>query len=307
MFNNELKKKALTALEQAQDNHKSCLSKLTDATEKLFLLRESSSFSDVKAAEAYVNSLVDTPESLQATFAEYHREFKVFSRIYTVDELQARFESFDVSSHPVSQSLAETALRGRSVNLTAAATAAGGVATGVGTAALAPTAAMAIATSFGTASTGTAISALSGTAATNAALAWLGGGAVAAGGGGVSGGAALLSVAGPVGVAISGVALIGGGLYALRKNAKIAEEVEQRRKSINEEIDVITDAVEKLTGLYKLTFEHVRGLSVALTLLRSPAAKNYASLTAQERKVTQDLLEHVDALKLLLNQKVHLG
>jgi uncharacterized protein YaaW (UPF0174 family) len=90
-------------------------------------------------------------------------------------------------------------------------TAAAGVAAGVGVAALAPTAAMALATAVGTASTGTAIASLSGAAATNAALAWLGGGALAAGGAGIGGGEALLALAGPVGWAIGGAALVGGG------------------------------------------------------------------------------------------------
>ncbi|MEH2953931.1 hypothetical protein VV089_13235 [Candidatus Merdisoma sp. JLR.KK011] len=63
-----------------------------------------------------------------------------------------------------------------------------GVATGAAIVSVAPTMAMWVATTFGTASTGTAISALSGAAATNAALAWLGGGALAAGGGGMAAG-----------------------------------------------------------------------------------------------------------------------
>ncbi len=88
---------------------------------------------------------------------------------------------------------------------------AAGVVAGVGVAALGPTAAMGIATTFGVASTGTAISALSGAAATNAALAWLGGGALAAGGGGMAAGNALLALAGPVGWAIAGVAILGSG------------------------------------------------------------------------------------------------
>lgn len=87
-----------------------------------------------------------------------------------------------------------------------------GVGAGVAVAALGPTAAMGIATTFGVASTGTAVSALSGAAATNAALAWLGGGALAAGGGGMAAGNALLALAGPVGWAIAGVALLGSGL-----------------------------------------------------------------------------------------------
>ena len=58
----------------------------------------------------------------------------------------------------------------------------------------------------GTASTGTAISALSGVAATNAALAWLGGGAVSAGGWGVALGSVVLS--GGVLLLASGAAIL---------------------------------------------------------------------------------------------------
>lgn len=90
-----------------------------------------------------------------------------------------------------------------------------GAGIGVGIAAMGPTAAMGIATTFGVASTGTAISALSGVAATNAALAWLGGGALAAGGGGIAAGSAFLSLAGPVGWTIAGIALIGSGISFL--------------------------------------------------------------------------------------------
>lgn len=89
---------------------------------------------------------------------------------------------------------------------------AAGVGAGVAVAALGPTAAMGIATTFGVASTGTAISTLSGAAATNAALAWLGGGALAVGGGGMAAGNAFLALAGPVGWAIAGVALLGSGV-----------------------------------------------------------------------------------------------
>lgn len=89
---------------------------------------------------------------------------------------------------------------------------AAGVGVGVAVVTLGPTAAMGIATTFGVASTGTAISTLSGAAATNAALAWLGGGALAAGGGGMAAGNAFLTLAGPVGWAIAGVALVASGL-----------------------------------------------------------------------------------------------
>lgn len=98
---------------------------------------------------------------------------------------------------------------------------AAGVGVGVAVSALGPTAAMGIATTFGVASTGTAISTLSGAAATNAALAWLGGGALAAKGGGMVAGKALLGLAGPVGWAIGGVALVGSGFLLWKgKNDK---------------------------------------------------------------------------------------
>ena len=83
---------------------------------------------------------------------------------------------------------------------------------GVAVVTMGPTVAMGVATTFGVASTGTAISTLSGAAATNAALAWLGGGALAAGGGGMAAGEAFLALAGPVGWAIAGVALLASGL-----------------------------------------------------------------------------------------------
>lgn len=90
---------------------------------------------------------------------------------------------------------------------------AAGVGLGVAVVTMGPTVAMGVATTFGVASTGTAISTLSGVAAANAALAWLGGGALAAGGGGMAAGEAFLALAGPIGWAIAGVALLTSGIF----------------------------------------------------------------------------------------------
>ena len=142
-----------------------------------------------------------------------------------------------------------------------------GVSAGVAVAALGPTAAMGIATTFGVASTGTAISTLSGVAATNAALAWLGGGAIAAGGGGMAAGNALLALAGPIGWAIAGAALLSSGLLFWKaKNDKdrlediftlIAKrditsyglatvELNERISRIEDEIPKIHEAIDKI-------------------------------------------------------------
>ena len=144
---------------------------------------------------------------------------------------------------------------------------AAGVGAGVAVAALGPTAAMGIATTFGVASTGTAISSLTGAAATNAALAWLGGGALAAGGGGMAAGEAFLALAGPVGWAIAGVALIGSGIlfWKGKSDKKRLEDIftliskrdvklyELAIVEINERISRITDEIQKLTTAIEQT------------------------------------------------------
>lgn len=94
-----------------------------------------------------------------------------------------------------------------------------GLGAGMAVLTIGPKAAMGVASTFGVASTGTAISTLSGAAATNAALAWLGGGALVAGGGGMVAGEAFLSLMGPVGWTIAGVALAGSGIMFWKANA----------------------------------------------------------------------------------------
>ena len=135
-----------------------------------------------------------------------------------------------------------------------------GAGVGVAVVTLGPSAAMGVATTFGVASTGTAISSLSGAAATNAALAWLGGGALASGGGGIVAGEAFLALAGPIGWAIAGVALLASGL-AIWKTVSDKKQIEAVFTSIsqrdirsydlaivelNERIDRIVDEGSKL-------------------------------------------------------------
>ena len=74
---------------------------------------------------------------------------------------------------------------------------------------------------LGTASTGTAISALSGAAATNATLAALGGGAVAYGGGGMALGTAVL------GGATLGVGLLVGGIIFNVTGSKLSDKADE--------------------------------------------------------------------------------
>jgi len=137
---------------------------------------------------------------------------------------------------------------------------AAGAGVGVAVVTMGPTVAMGVATTFGVASTGTAISTLSGAAATNAALAWLGGGALAAGGGGMAAGEAFLALAGPVGWAIAGVALLASGLMFWKTKTdqghieSVFTSISQRDVrsydlaivELNERIDRIIDESSKL-------------------------------------------------------------
>ena len=100
----------------------------------------------INKTEELFSKVANKPKVFDKTFAQYKAEFKEFQSV--LDDIHQ--QSIDV-------------------NIKAGGSAGAGVAAGVGVASFAPTAAMAIATTFGTASTGTAISALSGAAATNAA------------------------------------------------------------------------------------------------------------------------------------------
>lgn len=130
---------------------------------------------------------------------------------------------------------------------------AAGVAGGVVVAAAAPPMAMWIATTFGTASTGTAISALSGAAATNAALSWLGGGSLAAGGTGVAGGQTLLMLAGPIGWVITGGVVVVSTSVLSIKNKRIADKAAEEEQEIRRAMGQLNEVKEKVEHLGKKT------------------------------------------------------
>ena len=162
-----------------------------------------------------------------------------------------------------------------------------GVATGVAIVSVAPTVAMWVATTFGTASTGTAISALSGAAATNAALAWLGGGALVAGGGGMAAGHALLALAGPVGWGIAGVTLLSSiVLFSLNKL-----QLGQKKK---EEIE----AVKNNTVTTQKVAAQIQELLDEVTALRDNLSHQYNSCLADYGK---------DFMSIPREQQIQLG
>lgn len=229
MLNTSLKKEAIKKLQDEVELHKFAGEETTSAAIKLHGTRENSVVV-IESIEGYINQLANTPK-------EFERDF---------DEVKVNLSSFRVLSEIQYDEEMMVKIAGGGT--------AAGVAAGVATAAMAPTAAMAIATTFGTASTGAAISGLYGAAATNAALAWLGGGALVAGGGGIAGGNALLALAGPIGWSIGAVSLVTGGIFANKKNKEAAIKADAERVKITAErrkLSAIKHEIIELQGLTK--------------------------------------------------------
>ena len=286
MLSTEAKNKSLQRLKEEVDAYEEKSEVVRDQAVLLYELRHETAASVVAACEKYLSDLANAPRELQKSVGELKTEFASFEA--TVAGLQEKAEDVAMKS---------------------GGGAAGGVAAGVGVAAFAPSAAMAIATTFGTASTGTAISALSGAAATNAALAWLGGGAIgsAAGAGGMAAGKALLALAGPVGWAIGGAGLIGAGGYAWYKNAQIAEEATEKAREVHEQVLVLDRAHNEISDLITLTRQHESGVRDQLKHLRSEAPEDYLAFNDEAKHHLGALINNVKALAQLLNRQVEIS
>jgi len=249
LFNGKLKKEAISEYETAFKNHEKSMSIVVKESEtlqnnKTYLKRT------IDASWEYLNSMKNKPEEL----------------IIKVDKIRIEFKKFENALKQIEQEFDKTLKT--STGLGAA-----GAAAGAGVAAFGPSAAMAFAMTFGTASTGTAITALSGAAATNAALAWLGGGALVAGGGGMGAGSAFLALAGPVGWAIGGTALAGAGLFARSKNKKVADEAFSKAREIKEHTNMLkatTEEIKRTATLVSETNFELQQLHENVQALTSP-------------------------------------
>lgn len=191
----------------------------------------------------------------------------------------------------------------RKANIASGGTAAAGIAAGAGIAAFAPSAAVAVAMTFGTASTGTAISALSGAAATNAALAWLGGGALAAGGGGTAAGSALLGLAGPVGWIIGGGALVTAGLMKSGKNKKIAEQAGSETVKVYKAITMMEGTRKEIKEIITLSIRTASDLNSMQTACQG-YSNDYLLLSQDEKLRLGSLVNNIKSATELLNRTV---
>ncbi|MDF5720301.1 MAG: hypothetical protein PUP91_07435 [Rhizonema sp. PD37] len=281
MLNGNLKREAIAKLETADKEYQIIAVDVTKRAAELYEERKVTAEEIIQACEKYINTLANSPKEFDKSVSEFKVEFTKFSQV--IQQINTEADK----AAKVSGSMAGA-----------------GAAAGVGVAAFAPTAAIAIATTFGTASTGTAISALSGAAATNAALAWLGGGAVVAGGGGMVAGNALLAMAGPVGWAIGGTALLGSTVWARHKNEEVAQKANEKTAEIKSKTAALKAAKEEIAKLLKLTQAHADGINTRLNFLKLEAPNNYLDFSHDHKIELAALINNIQALSQLLNKKL---
>lgn len=236
-------------------------------------------------------TLIHEIESLVNSIANRPKEFEK-----KISEIQAAREKFHETETYAAEAMDAAVKSGVSV--------AAGIAGGAAVASIAPPAAMWVATTFGTASTGTAISALSGAAATNAALAWLGGGTLLKGGLGIAGGKALLALAGPIGWGITGVTTAASAVALGHKNKQIADEAIAEAKKITAagaEVNESNAKIQHLTDETVVLMDALRDMAQANRPLKSA---NYLELSEDEQYRLGTMVNNTLALAEMLNKTI---
>lgn len=236
-------------------------------------------------------TLIHEIEFLVNSIANRPKEFEK-----KISEIQAAREKFRETEAYATEAMEAAVKSGVSV--------AAGVAGGAAVASMAPSAAMWVATTFGTASTGTAISALHGAVATKAALAWLGGGALSAGGAGVAGGQALLALAGPIGWGITGVTTAASAIALGHKNKQIADEAIAEAKKITIAGAEVNETVAKIQHLTDETVMLMDALKDMAQANRHLKGANYLELSEDEQYQLGTIVNNTLTLAELLNKTI---
>jgi len=282
MFNSSLKKEALKIHEEEHDRYNESYTNMEKACGRLYEQR-SASVKLVRIVEQVVNSIANTP-----------KEFAT-----KLGEINAHLNSFRETEEYAQEAYQASVKAGVSV--------AGSAAVGLGVATMVPTAMMGIATTFGSAATGTAISALSGAAAQKAAVAWIGrtfAGFAIKGGAGMAAGQAFLALAGPIGWGITAVST-GASLISLnKKNKEIAYQALLEAKEIAKAREAIDETTEKVNVLAKKTKMLNNDLSSQKEKILGFKDADYSSLSEAEQYFLGTLVNNTYSLAAILNETV---
>ena len=278
MFYSKAKKEALQIHERAVDRYNKTYAKMQTEGESLYLVRKNA-LDLVRDIEELINSIANSPKEFEAKLEKVQSERMKFRKT----------EEYAKQAH-------DDAVK-------SGASAAAGIVGGAAVA-VAPTAAMWVATTFGTASTGTAISALHGAVATKAALAWLGGGALSVGGGGIAAGKALLALAGPIGWSIAGVATGASALFMTHQNNKIAEKAMEQAKEITMAGAQLNEMCAKIHILQEETAQLYYPLNTAFQGLCHLKYADYQSLDNEYKMKLGAMVNNTLSLAALVNKKL---
>ncbi len=282
MFNSSLKKEALRIHDDTLKRYNVSYEKMSDACKKLYVIR-SDSVNLIKLVEQVINSIVNTPKEFDTQLGKVGKELTKF------------------------RETEEYAKEAYNASVKAGMNIVGGAATGIGMASMAPTALMSIATTFGTATTGTAISALSGAAAQKAAVAWIGrtfAGFAVKGGAGMAVGEAFLALAGPIGWGIT-AASTGISLISLtNKNKEIADDAVRESKEIFKAREALDETTEKVNALKIKTEMLYSDMNKQRNRITGFMNVDYLSLEEKDRYFLGTLVNNTLSLSVLLNETV---
>lgn len=264
-------------LERSIKEYTKIYNKVNETGEKLLSSRKNAA-ETILSVEVLVNSIAKSPK----TFEKEINKIVVIKKQFT--------EALDFGK------VQSKALKESAIGVGA------GMATGTAVATLAPSAAMWVATTFGTASTGTAISALSGAAATNAALAWLGGGAIAAGGSGMAAGQALLLLAGPVGWGIAGGSVLTSILFFWKKHMKIQEGKKEEVARIKNSIVSLKKLMGDMEAVNIETINMDSMLNNAFENCKYMESGDYSTFTDEQKDMLAALVNNTKGLAALISK-----
>lgn len=265
MFNKKLKEETIKTLQKAANEYNKQLEDTMCKMEELQEIRDSS-VKIINDVNYYKSDLKNSPKEYDTTIAQ------ATSRC---DHFNKRIKMLKNESQGIGGTAGTDALEGGD------------------DAAITPSTAIAVAMALGTSSTSKAVNSLSGAVAINTSLTSLASlsGVTLAGGTGIASGPLLLTAANPVFLAIGALAFLGGGLWASRKNKKIAKAAEESTKAIKKE----TERIKEIGVTVDIRKAETHDLNVKITGLYN---------AFQERKMFNYNLfneEDKDLLRVLIN------
>lgn len=282
MFNNNLKKEALKIHEATLQRYNVSYDNMKKSCERLYSVRKTS-VDLIKMIQDVVNSIANNPKEFETVLGKVKKEMVKFKETeeYAAEAYQA--------------------------SVKAGASIAAGAAAGVGIASMVPTALMSIATTFGTASTGTAISALSGAAAQKAAMAWIGrtfAGFAVKQGAGMAAGQAFLALAGPVGWGITAASTGISVISLTNKNKEVADQAVKEAKEIASAREAVDEANEKITAIKSKTELLYEDMYKQRNKIMSFMNLDYKQLNEQDQYFLGTVVNNTLSISALLNETV---